>query len=124
MIELAVTSASSALAVLILYGAAVIFTLQSIGDRFSQALLPTFLLRRTAGWFVSLATLTFVGLTVIALPRTATQIVSALTIFCTSVFLGAVACYATWVTGSRVSTALALAHHLKPGDQRHATSSP
>ena len=108
MTELAVTSASAALAFLVLYGAAVIFTLERIGDRFGAALTPDFLLRRVAGWFGGLALLVLLGLLVVPLDGPA-KVIPALAVFVASLALLVLACYSTWRAGSDVSRMLARA---------------
>jgi hypothetical protein len=113
MTELAVTSASAALAFLVLYGAAVIFTLERIGDRFGATLLPGFVRRRVVWWFGSLALLVLVGLLVIPLDGPV-RAITALVVFVASLVLLTLACYSTWRWGSDVrqmlSIALAVAH--------------
>jgi len=113
MTELAVTSASAALAFLVLYGAAVIFTLERIGDRFGATLLPGFVRRRVVWWFGSLALLVLLGLLVIPLDGPV-RAIPALVVFVVSLVLLTLACYSTWRSGSDVrqmlSIAVAVAH--------------
>jgi len=110
MTELAVTAASAALAFLVLYGAAVMFTLERIGDRFGPTLLPGFLRRRVAGWFVGLASLVLAGLVVIVPPDGPGKLLASLVLFLADSALVALACYRTWRDGSDVRGMLELAH--------------
>jgi len=107
--ELAVTSASAALAFLVLYGAAVMFTLERIADRFGSALLPGFLRRGVVLRFVALAVLVLVGLVVIALPDSPMKIIASFSVFIVGLLLVALASYWTWRDGSDVLRMLKLA---------------
>ena len=109
MTELAVTSASAALAFLVLYGAAVMFTLERIADRFGPALLPGFLLRRVAGRFGGLAVLVLVAFVVIVPPDGPGRIVASFAVFIGGLLLVALASYWTWRDGSDVFRMLKLA---------------
>lgn len=109
MTELAVTSASAALAFLVLYGAAVIFTLERIADRFGPALLPGFLLRRVAGRFGGLAVLVLVAFVVIVPPDGPGRIVASFSVFIGGLVLVALASYWTWRDGSDALRMLKLA---------------
>jgi hypothetical protein len=109
MTELAVTSASADLAFLVLYGAAVIFTLERIGDRFGQGLTRGFLLRWVAPWFLFLTLLVLISLVVIVLPNDPQKIPAALGIFVVGAIAVSTGCYRTWGAGSEVRRMLSLA---------------
>jgi hypothetical protein len=116
MTELAVTAASAVLAFLVLYGAAVIFTLERIGDRFSPMLIPGFLARRVAIWFIGLALLVLAGLVVIPLEGQA-KVVPALVLFIASLLVLVFASFATWRSGSHVGVMLAIARGIAHPEQ-------
>ncbi len=110
MTELAVTSASAALAFLVLYGAAVMFTLERIADRFGPALLTGFLRHGVVGWFAGLAALVLAGLVVIVPPDWSGKLLASLVLFLADSALVALACYRTWRDGSDARGMLELAH--------------
>jgi uncharacterized membrane protein (Fun14 family) len=111
MTELVVTSASAAIAFLVLYGAAVIFTLERIGDRFGHGLLRGFLVGWAAPWFLCLVALVLVGLVIIALPDSPAKIAITLLDFVVGSVAVGFACYRTWRAGSDVRGMLALARN-------------
>lgn len=109
MSELAVTSASANLAFLILYGAAVIFTLERIADRFGQGLSQRFVLRSVGHWFLLMSFLVLAGLVVVALPNDPAKIPLSLALFIIGAATVSIACYRTWAAGSDVRRMLSLA---------------
>src|SRR5258708_10641590 len=110
MAELAVTAAVAARAFLVLYGAAVMFTLERIADRFGPALLTGFLRHGVVGWFAGLAALVLAGLVVVVPPDWSGKLLASLVLFLADSALVALACYRTWRDGSDARGMLELAH--------------
>jgi hypothetical protein len=82
--------------------------LERIGDRFGAMLIPGFLLRRVAIWFIGLAALVLAGLVLIPLEGQA-RLVPALAVFVASLLMLVIGSFASWRSGGDVGLMLAIA---------------
>lgn len=93
------TVASAALALLVLYGAALIFLLQTVGDHYSPAIFGPLLRKRAISWAGTLVVIAFAALALVAVPQGLwTTLVSGVLLLA-AISVAATACYRAWTSG-------------------------
>ena len=115
------TVASAALALLVLYGAALIFLLQTVGDHYSPAIFGPLLRKRAISWAGTLVIIAFAALALVAVPQGLwTNLVSS-ALLLAAIGVAATACYRTWTTGLDRTNIVSLITEL-PGSRWQATT--
>lgn len=96
---MATTAASAALALLVLYGAALIFLLQTVSDHYSPAIIGLLLRATALRWAGILAVIALAAFALIAAPSSWERDLASGGLLVAAIAVAAVACYRSWTAG-------------------------
>lgn len=114
-LAMATTAAASTLALLVLYGAALIFLLQTISDRYTPTIFGQLLRRNALGWAISLGVLALASFVLIGLPvASVTREIVATSLLVAGIAVCGAACYRTWMIGTDRDQVFRAVRHLRP----------
>ncbi len=115
------TAATAALALLVLYGAALIFLLQTVSDHYSPVIFGPLLRKSALPWAVVLVVIALAAFTVSGFPQTVWADPVAGALLLAAMVAAAMACYKTWTTGTDRRRIVGLISGL-PSDHRQSTT--